>query len=298
MSYINIFIKGAQEPIKKYITSEVYPFVIFHEHIKNIQVISMYKNDEPTSDYIVTLYTKKYLIHLDRVTRIDSVPAADEQIHVNESTLLNLHTVDFYKGTVTLRQNVEDYLINKIIPLDQSNTGDNDDEIIPLQSNTDDEIIPLPSNTSDGVKPYDDGTLHNCSELLTKCEQRDNKCKSSLEQIQKEYQSSLELIQKDHDSILEQNQKQYLNEITKQRKFYEKERDRTSEECGNRIYEYNNDRALCYEREKGCINENFKLNLEITELKKQTTPNISIIICVGFIILLLGLCIYLYFFKR
>ena len=51
---------------------------------------------------------------------------------------------------------------------------------------------------------------------------------------------------------------QYQNEITKQRKFYEQERERTSEECGNRVYEYNNDRALCYEREKSCINENFE----------------------------------------
>ena len=217
MNYINIFIKDVNKPIKKYITSEVYPFVIFHEHIKNIQVISMYKNDEPTSDYIVTLYTKKYLIHLDRVTDIDSVHAADEQIHVNESTLLNLHTVDFYKGTVTLRQNVEDNLINKIISFDQSNTGDNDE----IQSNTDDEIMPLPS---DGVIPYDDGTLQNCSELLTKCEQSDNKCKSSLEQKQKEYESILE------------NKTECEKEILRTRDFYknvlghtrEKNRDKMS----------------------------------------------------------------------
>ena len=177
MSYINIYIKGSQEPIKKYITNEVYPFVIFHEHLKNIHGISMYKNDEQTSDYIVTLYTKKYLIHLDRVTNIDSVPAADEQIHVNESTLLNLHTVDFYKGTVTLRQNVEDSLINKIIPL-QSNTVDNDEE-------------PLSLDTSNNVKPYYDGTYDNCSEMLTKCEQNNTNEKQYLEDAENYYKKKI-----------------------------------------------------------------------------------------------------------
>ena len=51
-------------------------------------------------------------------------------------------------------------------------------------------------------------------------------------------------------------------------------------------------------------------NQEIIKLKKQinsnnqnsnnsqTTPNITMIICVLIIILLLGFCIYLYFFKR
>ena len=173
MSYINIYIKDSQKPIKKYIRNEVYPFVLFNEHVKNIDGISMYNNDdELTDDYIVTLYTKTFLINLDRVTSIFNILTESEDILLHtDHTYINLHTVDFYKGTVTLRQNVEDNLINKLIPL-PLNTGDNDES--------------LSLNPSDNVKPYYDGTLANCSEVLKNChEQRDNKCKSTLEQIQK-----------------------------------------------------------------------------------------------------------------
>ena len=72
-------------------------------------------------------------------------------------------------------------------------------------------------------------------------------------------------------------------------------------------------KKLSDERENDCINENIELKRENEELKKQiesnnqntknskcsqTTPKTSIIICVIIIVLLLGLCIYLYFFKR
>ena len=141
------------------------------------------------------------------MTDIHSVNAADEQIHVNESTLLILHTVDFYKGTVTLRQNVEDSLINKIIPL-QSNTVDNDEE-------------PLSLDTSNNVKPYYDGTYDNCSEMLTKCEQIIEFYEQNIKKIERQFMDAIEQYKKAiniYENLIEacKIQNQEMEELKKQ----------------------------------------------------------------------------------
>ena len=133
----------------------------------------------------------------------------------------------------------------------------------------------------------------------TSLEEKDNECKSSLEEKDNECKSSLE-----------EKEMEYQQKIRKFRDDYEKDKERINKNLGNRIYECNKDKKSCDERENDCINENIELKRENEELKKQiksnnqnskcsqTTPKTSIIICVIIIVLLLGLCIYLYFFKR
>ena len=226
---------------------------------------------------------------------------------LNDTFYLNLHDIEFVK--VTIKRRKENDVLYEILEFNDNCSELKkyyDDEIEKCKNN----IVTCDSIMNREINAFEIKMHEKDNECKRKLEQKDmdylnqqNTSKSSLEQIQKEYQSSIEQIQKDHDSILEQNQKQYENEITKQRKFYEKERDRTSEECGNRIYEYNNDRALCYEREKSCINENFELKCEIKELKKlmdsknqkESTQNTTIIICAVIIVLLFT---YFLFNKR
>ena len=86
----------------------------------------------------------------------------------------------------------------------------------------------------------------------------------------------------------------------------ENDHERIYQKLRDEIYSRNKDITLLEEREKSCINENFELKREITELKKlidsknqqESTHNTVIIICVVIIILLLGLCVYFFSFKR
>ena len=116
-------------------------------------------------------------------------------------------------------------------------------------------------------------------------------------------------------------QKRKENDIINKRIYFILDNQQfTCDECLDRINEcrqYNNNQNQYYydmEKEfKKILRDISTFRMENDKLKKeinsknqdtkncnnsQSTPNTSIIICVGTIILLLGLCIYLYFFKH
>ena len=147
-------------------------------------------------------------------------------------------------------------------------------------------------------------------ECNSSLEEKDYECKRSLEKKHIEYIENLEEKENDCKRRLEEEDIKCKDKIIKNQRINENDHERIYQTLRDELYDLTKLKKLSDERENDCINENIELKRENEELKKQiksnnqnskcsqTTPKTSIIICVIIIVLLLGLCIYLYFFKR
>ena len=187
-------------------------------------------------------------------------------------------------------------------------------------------------SSNEDIVPHDNGRFDNCArctDMLKECETNSidkqqmygQTCQSNLDK--KEAECKVMVDQKESDleiykKIIEQNDTLYKsnleqkhtdcqNTITTIQQEHNRDNVKAGITCAENVHYWTSEKKSCDKREHDCRNQKNDLKRENEELKKQigkksngsqSTPNSSIIICVGIIVLLLGLCIYLYFFKR
>ena len=308
------------------------PTTLFNEPIKLISLFIEQNPNDKTS-HIVTLYTKTFRINIDRRINIRrNNDKANEHIDIGKTQIqLNLlRDTEFIKGTIELKE-IDD-TINKIIhgqfDIDDNqsneNTGpvpfkndsldnltqvENDGQIDTIQSyvqpitsliedkSSSDETVPFNNAALDNLeqikneKPIhtiqsdvklitlpietsSDETVPNnnhCSDILTQCEQKITNEKQDLENAQNFY---TDMIMK-YRGVIKQKDTEFQQTTT----------------------ELKQQSLRCAKELKKQINLNNENNKKINDSQSTQTTTI-IIICVLIIIVLLGLCIYLYFFKR
>jgi flagellar basal body-associated protein FliL len=156
--------------------------------------------------------------------------------------------------------------------------------------------------SNDEQKSYED-TLFTYVNQLTTCninlDAKDAECKSKIEHANAAYKSDLETLKNKYE-LIKQKHTDCENRIATIQQEHNTDNERAAKTCAENVHHWT-------KREHDCKNQKNDLKLENEELKKQlgkksngsqSTSNTSIIICVLIILLLLGLCIYLYFFKR
>ena len=103
----HVIIESLLYNTKRNIKSDRYPLVLFHNVIQNILAVKIIREMDDKNEYVVTLYTQKFYINLDRTTHIN-YRTKQEHEHIEvfpDTTVLNLYnTVDFYRGTVRLKR--------------------------------------------------------------------------------------------------------------------------------------------------------------------------------------------------
>ena len=117
------------------ITGDLYPIVLFDIPIPYITEIQIIKDTNDKNEYIVTLYTKKFKLNLDRKTYIHNRLEIKEYRDVFEKvTQINLHDTLFLHGTVRLKQKND--IINEKVPYSVTqDTSENSNKYIPLDIN-------------------------------------------------------------------------------------------------------------------------------------------------------------------
>ena len=92
--------------LKKSIANDVYPIDLFEKHINSSIYIQIIQGQHDTNNYSVTLYSNNFYINLDRSKNIYNDNNMDEFINITDDvyTIIIFHTIDFYKGTVRLKQ--------------------------------------------------------------------------------------------------------------------------------------------------------------------------------------------------
>ena len=302
------------------------PTTLFNEPIKLISLFIEQNPNDKTS-HIVTLYTKTFRINIDRRINIRrNNDKANEHIDIGKTQIqLNLlRDTEFIKGTIELKE-IDD-TINKIIhgqfDIDDNqsneNTGpvpfkndsldnltqvENDGPIDTIQSyvqpitsliddkSSIEETVPFNNSSLDNLEQIDTiqsdvkpitlpietssdesvPTHNHCSDMLTQCEQNISNEKQHLENAQNYYTDMI----MNYKGVIKQKDTEFQQTTT----------------------ELKQQSLRCAKELKKQINLNNENNKKINDSQStQTTP--IIIICVLIIILLLGLCTYLYFFKR
>ena len=301
------------------------PILLFDQPKEIIKIIITDK--KKVSKYTVTLYTKTFQISTSKniinITNDYTTRDADMSIK-NDEVYLNLYNRIFIKGTVKIRT-IFDTLYTIQHHPDVEDVQPYDDGSYDDCTECSESLEKCQQEYAEKEKGYED-KLKNCHKQIDVCNdimnkeinkllniigEKDEECTRKLEQ-KDTCKSSLEQKDNECKSSLEQKEIEYQKEIRKFRDDYESDKKRIRNDLGNKLYQCNEDRTSCDEREKRCIHENFELKREKEDLKKQinlnnennkkinnsqTTPNSSIIICVLIIIFLLSLCIYI-FFKR
>ena len=98
MSYVQI--TASFEIIQKFIKSYSYPITLFNKTVQFINEVIIHKEPNDKNEYIVTLYTEKFKINLDRKTLIHNLLGTKEYIDIYEDvTSINLYETNFYKRT-------------------------------------------------------------------------------------------------------------------------------------------------------------------------------------------------------
>ena len=234
---------------------------------RRIQKITKSK-ESYSSNFIITLYTDTFQISTDKYDFYidkDGFKKEKEILYIDNNILtLNLYNRTFIKGTFKMK--TESDILNEIIPLSPSEHT----------------VAPFNEGRFDNLKQVNnEEPVYDCS----KYEKKVLECESQLKRRNIEYEN----IKK---KLIEN--KTYYDDVLKQK----------DKECESKVTICNNELNYCTEARQR-IDE---YELENDELKKQiesknkncnnlqsTQTNTIITICV---LLLLGLCIYLYFFKR
>ena len=251
--------------------------------LTHVEIRDLLDTDKKNRSYTVTLYTNTWQISIDNtidITNDSSLP--DRDIKTSESVgsvYLNLHNIESF--VVTIKKKEQDDVLNVIqhiaSPIDYV-------------------------SSSEQTVPFKNSALDNCTDMLTQCEiTKSDKIKETEQCIGALQQCTID------KSNLEQKHTDYDNRILKIQQEHNRDNERAAKTCIDTINYWTTEKKSCDKHEHDCRNQKNDLKRENEELKKQlgkksngsqSTPNTSIIICVAIIILLLGLCTYLYFFKR
>ena len=99
MSYIEVYIKDAENPIRYNITE--LPNTLFDTPTQFITIIKkIYEKDDPTV-FSFTLYTKDYKINFAKTVHIYNDTSKNETIeNTSDHVILNLYNTEFLKLTV------------------------------------------------------------------------------------------------------------------------------------------------------------------------------------------------------
>lgn len=273
------------------------PNVLFNQP-KELIMIHLIKRPSDVNTYTITLYTNTFYISTDKrsIYINDDKYKPDKYVYITNDVLtLYLHDRTFIKGTVKIK--TESDILNEIIDENNESKDENINEIIDNQVDIDanqrneiTEPVPYKNTSLDNLqqiknkepieslqsddKSSSDETVPNnnlCSDILTQCEKNISNEKQHLKNAQKYYTDRI----MEYKGIIEQKDTEFQQTTTELRE--------QSSRCAIKLKEQ--------------INLNNENNKKINDLKSTQTTTI-IIICVLIIILLLGLCIYLYFFKR
>ena len=309
------------------------PSVLFDQP-KQIKMIRLIKGLSNVNKYTITLYTDTFQISTDKDTIyiINDNRNNDKHISVNDYVLtLYLHDRTFIKGTVKIK--TESDILNKII-IDENNESkdkninkiiDNQVDIDANQSNEITEPVPYKNTSLDNLEqinndeqidttqsdvqtitsddktssehtvPFKNSDLDNCSVMLTQCEiTNSDKIKETEQCIGALQQCTID------KSNLEQKHTDCEKRISTIQQERNGDNDQATKICIDTIDHWKHQKESCDTREHDLKRENEELKKQIGKKSNgsQSTPNSSIIICVAIIILLLGLCIYLYFYKH
>ena len=257
MSRISFYCVDRKKNFSAYIPKYFYEIVLFDEPMYLVSV-QIFREENDRRKYIVTLYTNKFFINLDRdifIKNFDFNFTPESIKVVNDNTvMMNLHSVKFIKGTLRLKR--QDDKINTILH---------------YSSNIDNEHTYMNTFENNNISTWDD---YNCSKMLTECESNHNQekkrfnngdcndCDRKLIEKEKEYNSSL--------IVCEEN--------------------RTS--CCNGERTCNNEKSELYQ-----LNEQKDQEIQKFK-NLQSTQNTLVIIGLLIITVLLGFGIYLYFKKQ
>ena len=160
--------------------------------------VQIYKEEDDERKYIVTLYTDKLFINIDRDIFINNLDKIPENIKVvNENTvMMNLHSIKFIKGTLRLQQ--QDDKINTIL---RYSAGNEQPDSNSYENKVIDNIITWP--------------YYNCSKLLTECENNYNQekkrnnngdCNDCYRRKEQEYNSGLIICEENRRSCCDGEQ--------------------------------------------------------------------------------------------
>ena len=233
--------------------------VVFNKPLYSISYVKLF-NDK--KQYIVTLYAEKFKINLDRNTAIYYHLSYPESIEEHEeTTVINLHDIIFDRGTVRLKQE-NDVMNTKIrrYYIQPYYSAEN-------AKNTNKYSNPYQNPYDNEDSSYAYTGTSNWFDAFKECDKSNN------------YQKIKECEdQKNIEKQLCQDK-----EITYVTKIQECER--TNEELKKQIISKSN---VIKSKDR-----------EIQKFKNsQSTQNTPVIVCVSIIIVLLGVCIYFFFFKH
>ena len=106
MSRISFYCVDRKKNFSAYIPKYFYEIVLFDEPMYLVSV-QIFREENDRRKYIVTLYTNKFFINLDRdifIKNFDFNFTPESIKVVNDNTvMMNLHSVKFIKGTLRLK---------------------------------------------------------------------------------------------------------------------------------------------------------------------------------------------------
>ena len=247
--------------------------------LTHVEIRDLLDTDKKNRSYTVTLYTETWQISIDDTIDITNDRSRDDrEIRTSESdngsVYLNLHNIESFR--VAIKKKEQDDVLNVIQHIAS-----------PIDYDT--------SSEETGPVPFKNSDLDNCSVMLTQCElTKSDKLKETEQCMGALQQCTL------YKSNLEQKHTDCEKRISKIQQEHNIDKEQATKICIGTIDHWKDQKESCDTSEHDLKRENEELKKQIGKKSNgsQSTPNSSIITCVAIIILLLGLCIYLYFFKR
>lgn len=230
---------------------DIKQIVLFYEPIK-LGYLKIIRDRGDTNNYILTLYTKDYVINVDKDVYIRQENVERLDISSRSAYFIwYLQNIEFINGTVQL-QTKFGAAVNTIIPVT---------DIDSLEYNMD--ALDICDNK--------------LNKTITDCEKQNNFCEREMK------------LYRDLKKTCKTQINGSSNQENEELKIQIDSSNQENQELKQQL-ESKNQEIIKLKKQINSNNQNSN--------NSQTTPNITMIICVLIIILLLGFCIYLYFFKR